>query len=659
MSEVLWRPPAERRRSSLLARYAAFLEEDGSDPFQGYEELWRWSVSDLEGFWSSIWRFFDVGSPPPGKVLSSREMPGCKWFPGAYLNYAEQAFRRFGGASDASRPAVISLSQTRPRLELSWSELFEAVDRARAGLVALGVEKGDRVAGYLPNIAETIVAFLACAGIGAIWSSCPPEFGRRSVLERLSQLEPKVLIAVDGYRYGAKTVDRAEDVQAIRAGLPSLHATVTLAYLGGRPLPGTLAWDELMASAATTEAVPVPFDHPLYVLFSSGTTSRPKAIVHGHGGIVLEHLKALGLQSDLGTRDRFFWYTTTGWMMWNFLVSGLLVGATVVCFDGDPGHPGLGSLWSMAEQEKLSYFGTSAPYLAACRKRRLHPGRDFGLSSLRSVGSTGSPLPAEAFRWVYREVGGDLQLASVSGGTDVCTPFVGASPFHEVKAGEIPCRYLGAAVEAFVPDGRPRTGEVGELVVTAPMPSMPVGFWGDPDGERYRAAYFNVFPGVWHHGDWITVFEDGSCEITGRSDATLNRGGVRIGTGELYAVVEAIDGIEDSLVLHLDDPEGGAGRIVLFVVLADGLELDDAFTRSVSAELSSQLSPRHVPDLILAVAKVPRTLSGKKLEVPVKRILMGAEPEKAASADSLLDPEALSSFLDAARAALGRDRRGG
>ena len=658
MSEVLWRPAEERRRSSLLARYVGFLEQDGLGRFQSYEELWRWSVTELESFWSSIWRFFNLGSSMAGEVLTSREMPGCKWFPGATLNYAEEVFRRYGCGDEASRPAVISLSQTRPCLELSWSELAEKVARARSGLGGLGVKKGDRVAGYLPNIAETIVAFLASASLGAIWISCPPEFGRRSVLERLCQLEPKVLIAVDGYRYGDKTVDRAQDVQAIRAGLPSLEATVSLSYLGDDLGGATLSWEDLMASEGNSESVQVPFDHPLYVLFSSGTTRRPKAIVHGHGGIVLEHLKALGLQSDLGTDDRFFWYSTTGWMMWNFLVSGLLVGASVVCFDGDPGYPDLSSLWSMAEEQKLSYFGTSAPYLNACMKKGVHPGRDFDLSCLRSVGSTGSPLSAEASRWVYREVGTDLQLASMSGGTDVCTCFVGASPFHEVRAGRIACRYLGVAVEAFGPDARPRTGEVGELVVTAPMPSMPVGFWDDPDDQRYRAAYFNAFPGVWHHGDWITVFEDGSCEITGRSDATLNRGGVRLGTGELYAVVEAIDGVEDSLVLHLEDPDEGPGRIVLFVVLAQGFELDDAFRRLVSAELSAQLSPRHVPDLILAVAKVPRTLSGKKLEVPVKRILMGADLEKAASPDSLLEPEALASFLDSARAGLSGDREG-
>jgi acetoacetyl-CoA synthetase len=632
------------------------LQREGFGAFEHYDDLWRWSVTDLEGFWASIWRFFDLASPVPTEVLSDRVMPGGRWFPGATLNYAEQALRGKDLGKERSlppdRPAVISVSQTRRPVELSWASLADAVARARAGLLRLGIRQGDRVVGYLPNIAETIVAFLATAGIGAVWSSCPPEFGRLSVLERFSQLEPKVLFAVDGYRYGEKTVDRAEEVAAIRDGLASLEATVTLPYLGEEPLPGTMGWEALLSSGTAPEAIPVPFDHPLYVLFSSGTTRRPKAIVHGHGGIVLEHLKALALHSDLTAADRFFWYTTTGWMMWNFLVSGLLVGATVVCFDGDPGHPDMLALWSMAQENGVSYFGTSAPYLMACKRKDVHPGSDLDLSRLRAVGSTGAPLPAEAYHWVYREVGTDLQLASVSGGTEVCTPFVGASPFHTVRAGLIPCRYLGAAVEAYAPDGRSLVGEVGELVLTAPMPSMPLGLWDDPDGSRYRASYFNTFPGVWHHGDWITVYEDGSCEITGRSDATLNRGGVRIGTGELYAVVEGIEGIEDSLVLHLEDAAGGPGRIVLFVVLAGDIELDDALILRIRAKLSAQLSPRHVPDVVRAVPRVPRTLSGKKLEVPVKRILMGAQAEKVASADSLLDPQSLAPFLAMARAGI-------
>jgi acetoacetyl-CoA synthetase len=661
MSELLWEPSEAQRQTSVIASYMAFLQREGLGTFEHYDELWRWSVTDLENFWRSIWRFYDLGSPVPAAVLSDKTMPGCTWFPGAKLNYAEQAFRRgHSGNKDplGDRPAVISVSQTRGPVEMSWVELADAVARVRAGLLGLGVKQGDRVVAYLPNIAETIVAFLATAGIGALWSSCPPEFGPKSVLERFSQLEPKVLLTVDGYRYGEKGVDRTAEVAAIRGGLDSLEVTVTLPYLGDGALAGSIAWESLLSSGTAPETVPVPFDHPLYVLFSSGTTRRPKAIVHGHGGIVVEHLKALGLQSNMTAADRFFWFSTTGWMMWNFLVSGLLVGATVVCFDGDPGYPDLLALWSMAQDLEVSYFGTSAPYLMACKRKGIHPGRDRDLSKLRAVGSTGAPLPVEGYRWVYSEVGDSLQLASVSGGTDVCTPFVGASPLHPVRAGLIPCRYLGAAVEAYSPDGRSLIGEVGELVITQPMPSMPLGLWDDPDGSRYRATYYAAFPGVWHHGDWITVFADGSCEITGRSDATLNRGGVRIGTGELYAVVESIEQVEDSLVLHLEDNDGGPGQIVLFVALSAGTELDDALAQRIRHELSSQLSPRHVPDVIRAVPRVPRTLSGKKLEVPIKRILMGAQADKVASPDSLLDPESLAPFVSMAQARAGGDGEG-
>ena len=661
MNELLWEPSLSQSRSSVIAQFMAFLTTEGLGTFEHYDELWKWSVTDVEAFWGSIWRFYDIGSPVPTQVLTSREMPGCKWFPEARLNYAEQAFRRsHAGNGDllGDRPAVVSVSQTRGPVTMSWVELAEAVARFRAGLVELGVRRGDRVAAYLPNIAETIVAFLATAGIGAVWSSCPPEFGPKSVLERFSQLEPKVLLTVDGYRYGKKAVDRKAEVALIRGGLTSLEVTVSLPYLGDRPLESTVAWETLLSSGRAPETVAVGFDHPLYVLFSSGTTRRPKAIVHGHGGIVVEHLKALGLQSDMTRADRFFWFSTTGWMMWNFLVSGLLIGATVVCFDGDPSYPDMLALWSMAQDLEVSYFGTSAPYLMACKRNGIHPGRDLELSKLRAVGSTGAPLPAEGYRWVYSEVGDSLQLASVSGGTDVCTPFVGASPLHQVRAGLIPCRYLGAAVEAYSPEGRSLVGEVGELVITQPMPSMPLGLWGDPDGSRYRATYYEAFPGVWHHGDWITVFADGSCEITGRSDATLNRGGVRIGTGELYAVVEGIEGIDDSLVLHLEDPDGGPGRIVLFVALCEGTELDDVLAQQIRRELSSQLSPRHVPDIIRSVPRVPRTLSGKKLEVPIKRILMGAPADKVASAESLLDPEALAPFVSMAEAGVDHDGDG-
>src|SRR5581483_1443619 len=502
-------------------------------------------------------------------------------------------------------------------------ELRDQVARARAGLQRLGVGRGDRVAAYLPNIAETLVAFLATASLGAVWSSCAPEFGTRSVVDRLRQIDPKVLLAVDGYRYGDKDVDRRNEVAAIRAELPSLEATVAVPYLGNGGIPDAVSWSDLVAAPGELAFDAVPFDHPLYILFSSGTTGLPKPIVHGHGGILVEHLKVLGLCSDIGPADRFFWFSTTGWMMWNYLVSGLLVGAGVVLYDGNPGWPDVSELWRLAAETGVTWFGASAPFLLSCRKEGLRPGAELDLSAVRAVGSTGAPLPVEGFHWVYEAVGKDLVLSSCSGGTDVCSAFVGAVPVLPVRAGEITCRYLGAKVEAYDETGRSLVGQQGELVVTAPMPSMPVGFWGDSDGSRYRAAYFADFPGVWRHGDWITISDHGSCVISGRSDATLNRGGVRLGTAEFYSVVESLPEVADSLVVHLEDPEGGPGDLILFVALTDGRTLDDALTKRIATELRTNLSPRHVPNRIHQVAAIPRTLSGKKLEVPVKRILTG------------------------------------
>ncbi|MGH9212907.1 MAG: acetoacetate--CoA ligase [Acidimicrobiales bacterium] len=650
--EILWSPGPDVVASSRIGRYLAWLADGQGLVFDRYDELWRWSVDDLEAFWGSIWDYFELRSAtPPDRVLSGRSrMPGARWFPGATLNYAAHAL---SGPVDAV--AVVARSQTRAPIELSLGALSEQVARCQAGLERLGVGPGDRVAAYLPNIPEALVAFLATASLGAVWSSCAPEFGTRSVLDRFRQIEPVVLLAVDGYRYGARTVPRDEEVAAIRAGLVSLQATVTVPYLdpSGRA-PDSTTWDELLESGAGSssapsgpvapDAVPVPFDHPLYILYSSGTTGLPKPIIHGHGGILVEHCKALALHGDLGPGDRFFWFSTTGWMMWNYLVSGLLVGATVVLFDGDPGHPDLGGLWAMADDVGVTYFGTSAPFLLACRKAGVAPREVDGLSALRAVGSTGAPLPAEGFRWVYDELGPDVVLSSISGGTDVCTAFVGGCPLVPVRAGEISCRYLGAKVEAYDEGGRALIGEQGELVVSAPMPSMPLGFWSDPDGARYQAAYFERHPGVWTHGDWITVYDDGACVITGRSDATLNRGGVRIGTAELYSVVEARPEVADSLVVHVEDDAGGPGRLILFVALAGDTELDDRLRSALAQAIRAELSPRHVPDEIHAVPTVPRTLSGKKLEVPVKRILGGVAPDTAASRGSLVNPDALDAF---------------
>ena len=643
---VLWTPPPDARQATRVGAYLRWLEREQGRSFATYDDLLRWSIDDLDGFWTSIWQHFDVRSTTdPGPALSDDRMPGARWFPGARLNWAEHCLRLDGrGVDDV---VVVGRSQSRERTTLTVTQLRDEVARVRAGLTRLGVGPGDRVAAYLPNVPEAVIGLLATAALGATWTSCAPEFGTRSVVDRLGQVRPKVLLAVDGYRYGERAVDRAEELAAIRAALPSLAATVVLPYLepDARRIPDVTTWAELRSEPAQLAFEPVPFDHPLFVLYSSGTTGLPKPIVHGHGGILLEHLKVLALHNDLGPADRFFWFSTTGWMMWNYQVSGLAVGATIVLFDGAPGHPDLGALWRLAADEGVTFFGTSAPFLMACRKEGLRPAELVDLSALRAIGSTGAPLPVEGFRYVGDAIGPAVHLQSLSGGTDVCTAFVGASPLVPVWEGEISCRQLGCAIEAFSPEGAPLIGEQGELVITRPMPSMPVAFWDDPDGERYRAAYFDDFPGIWRHGDWITFTERGSCVISGRSDATLNRGGVRIGTAEFYAVVEAIPEVADSLVVHLDRDD----RLLLFVAMRDGAELTDELRARIVRELRTTLSPRHAPDEITAVPAIPRTLSGKKLEVPVKRILGGTPADVAASRGSLADPASLDPFEELAR----------
>ena len=639
---MLWAPPTDVRARTRIGAYLGWLERERGLAFDDYAALQRWSTAELGTFWQTVWDHFGVtSSTEPGPALPEAAMPGARWFPSARLNWAEACLRLEGRADDDV--VVIGRSQSRDRVALTAAELRDAVGRARAGLRRLGVGPGDRVAAYLPNVPEAAIGLLASASLGAIWSSCAPEFGTRSVVDRWSQIEPKVLLTIDGYRYGDRAIDRSPEVAAIRSALPSLEATVLLPYLDADArLRGSIAWEELAAEDEALAFEPLPFDHPLFVLYSSGTTGLPKPIVHGHGGILLEHLKIHALHHDLGPDDRFFWFSTTGWMMWNYLVSGLAVDATVVLYDGSPAHPDLGTLWRMAADEGVTYFGTSAPYLMACRKDGLRPAALGDLSRLRGVGSTGAPLPAEGFRYVSEAIGPSVHLQSVSGGSDVCTAFVGASPLVPVWEGEISCRHLGCAVEAFSPEGRPLVGEQGELVITAPMPSMPVGFWNDPDGSRYRAAYFEDFPGVWRHGDWVTFTERGSCVISGRSDATLNRGGVRLGTAELYAVVESRAEVSDSLVVHLDD---AGDRLVLFVKLSDGSDLTDELRTAIVREIRTALSPRHVPDEIVAVPAIPRTLSGKKLEVPVKRILTGTPPDVAAARGALADPASLDAFV--------------
>ena len=649
--DLLWSPSPELIENSRLTEYLRWLNGERGLLFETYEELWQWSVDDLEAFWRSIWDFFEVqadGDPSP--ALASREMPGASWFPGASLNYAEHVF----AGKDDAETAILHASELRQLGELSWGELRAQVAAVAAGLRELGVERGDRVVAYLPNIPEAIVAFLASASLGAIWSSCSPDFGPASVIDRFAQIEPKVLFAVDGYRYGGKDFDRRPTLLALREAMPSLEHTVLVGYLDGGEadrsgLDAALGWEDLLASGAGAELgfERVPFDHPLWVLYSSGTTGLPKAIVQGQGGILLEHLKKLHLHVDSHPGDRLFWFTTTGWMMWNFLVSGLLTRAAIVLYDGSPGYPDMNVLWDLAERAEVTMFGTSASYIAACMKDGVEPGAGRDLSRLGAVGSTGSPLSPEGFDWIYEHLGADTWLFSTSGGTDLCTAFVGGVSLLPVYRGELQGRALGAAVEAWDEGGKALIGEVGELVVTEPMPSMPVRFWGDPDGSRYRASYFEQYPGVWRHGDWIEITARGTAVIYGRSDSTINRSGIRMGTSEIYRAVLSIDQIVDALVVDIPRP-GTEGWMPLFVVLRDGAELDEALPKEIARRVREHCSPRHVPDEVFQIEEVPRTLSGKVLEVPVKRILMGTPAEKAASRDSLANPAALDYFTEMA-----------
>jgi acetoacetyl-CoA synthetase len=670
--EVLWEPGPEVIDQARITQYLRWLAGHQGVAAADYQDLWEWSVGEPGTFWDSLWEYFGVlGQRGDGPALSG-QLPEPTWFPGATLNYARNALRT--ARTDPGRVAIIACAEDAPPRTVSYGELAAEVGRVRGALRALGVGQGDRVAAFLPNIPEALIGLLATASLGAIWSSCSPDFGAHSVIDRFAQIRPAVLLTVGGYRYGGKEFSRDEAVGEIIDGLPGLAAVIMVdgpdvgSPDAGSPDPGppdaasrglgpatraaagragvrTLSWADLPAAAGDgqPEFVEVPFDHPLWVLYSSGTTGLPKAIMHGHGGIVLEHLKALGLHQDLGPGDVFFWYTTTGWMMWNYLAGGLLVGATVVLYDGSATYPGTDALWRLAAQAGVTYFGTGAPYLLACAKAGLAPGRELDLSALRGIGSTGSPLPPEGFHWVYRGVSEDAQLGSFSGGTDVCTGFVGPSPLLPVRAGLIAGRCLGARVEAFDAAGKPVIGEVGELVITGPMPSMPVGFWNDPDGEKYRASYFAAYPGVWRHGDWITMLPDGGCVIYGRSDATLNRGGVRMGTSEFYRVVERLPEVTDSLVVDTGQL-GRPGRLVLYVALAEGRELDDDLIGQLRRALRGELSPRHVPDEIHQVPGIPRTLSGKKLEVPVRKILLGTPVAEAADPDALANPEVLALF---------------
>jgi acetoacetyl-CoA synthetase len=643
IGDILWTPPTDWRETTEIGRLMNWLRDERGIELSDYDELWRWSVDDLEGFWGALWDFFGIrASTPYEQVLAQPTMPGARWFTGARLNYAEHLL---GTEEDRDRIAVIARSQTRPPRELTFGELADLAGRVRAGLQRLGVGQGDRVAAYMPNIPETLAAFIATASLGAIWATCAPEFGARSVVGRFGQIEPRVLLTVGGYGYRDRYVDRRAEVAAVRAQLPTLEHVVSVPY-GEATVDDTVSWGDLTAESAPLEFDQVPVDHPLYVLFSSGTTGLPKAIVHGHGLQLIEHQKNLGLGWDLKPGGRLLWFSTTAWMMWNALVATLLLRSSIVMLDGDPAWPDLLEQWRLAEELQPSVMGVSPAYLMACRKAGVQMGRECDLSSIRMLCTAGSPLPAEGYRYAYEQLGSDVLLNNGSGGTDVCTGLVHGTLAQPVYEGEITGPCLAVDVHAYDEDGNDApVGELGEMVITKPMPSMPVGFWNDPDGERYRGSYFDRYPGVWRQGDWIKFTERGSCVITGRSDATLNRGGVRLGTGEFYAVVEDIPEVIDALVVHLEDGGGGAGELLLFVVPREGAVLDEDLRGRIARTLRSELSPRHVPDTIVSVPAIPRTLTGKKLEAPVKRILLGEASERVASRDSLLDPAALDAFV--------------
>jgi acetoacetyl-CoA synthetase len=679
----LWEPTAQDRERAEMTRFMRWAGERTGSTFAGYGELWEWSVAEVEEFWAAVWEYCGVrASRPYERVLDSRRMPGAHWFAGAELNYAENMLMR---ERDPNAVAVMHASELRELESLTWARLTDQVAEVAAGLRALGVGRGDRVVAYMPNIPETLVALLAVASIGAVWSSAAPEFGARSVIDRFAQIEPVVLLAVDGYRHGGRDYDRGEPLRAILAELPSVRHTVLLPYLSpgasAAGLPGGMRWNELLelgrggsgegdggdggegsggrggegaGAPAGLRFEQVPFDHPLWVLYSSGTTGLPKAIVHGHGGILLEQLKKSLLHLDLRAGDRMFWFTTTGWMMWNFLIGALFTDAAIVLYDGSPGHPDMGALWGLAERTGMTCMGVSAGWLGACAKAGLEPARDCDLRALRAIGSTGSPLAPESYRWVYEHVGAEVWLFSTSGGTDVCTAFVGGCPLLPVYEGELQARALGCAVEAWDESGHSVVDEVGELVLTQPLPSMPLYFWGEdpPDreghgGERYRESYFAMYPGVWRHGDWVRITPRGGAIIYGRSDSTINRQGVRMGTSEIYRAAGAVEEVVDALVVDVPRRDRDAELwMILFVVLAPGAALDEELRARIARRIREDCSPRHVPNEILQIEQVPRTLSGKALEVPIKKILMGTPPREAASIDSLADPRALDYFVE-------------
>ncbi len=645
MAKVLWEPTSEIIEKANVTRYSRWLEGEVDVMPATYQDLWRWSVEELEDFWASLWRFYGVRSSAPySAVLEKRVMPGANWFPGSSVNYAEHVF----AAKKPGEPALVSKTERSGLEVMTWDELEGKVGALAESLRTLGVNTGDRVASYLPNVPETVVSLLACASVGAVWSSCAPDFGVRSAVDRFKQIGPKVLISSYGYSYRGRWNSKTEVVGQIRAAVPTIERVIMTGEPRGDAVAGAVEWDELARRKTAPHFERLPFDQPLWIVYSSGTTGLPKPIVQGHGGILMEHLKTLSLHNDLGPEDRMFWYTSTGWMMWNYLVSSLLLGCTIVLYEGDPFYPDANALWSLADSAEMTFLGASAAYVNALMKSGVEPASHFSLRRLKGFGSTGSALTVEAFEWVYAAVKGDVWLTSISGGTDLCTAFLGGCPILPVKAGEIQCRNLGADVEAYDERGTPVVGEMGELVITKPMPSMPLFFWGDASGERYRESYFGVFPGVWRHGDWIRIDGDGQCVVFGRSDATIKRMGIRMGTSEVYGVVESVPQVAESMVVDMEFL-GESSYMPLFVVLKEGAELDDALRDEIRRRVRSELSPRVVPDEIFSVPEIPRTLNGKKLEVPVRRILLGAEPSKVYNPGSLKNPESMLYFIEFAK----------